>query len=73
MNAAEIMDEINRLPPDEREVVRAYAAERLEPGQLSSEALTVLTQKMIDAKDPAEAKRLKEEIIKGFYGDKPHA
>jgi hypothetical protein len=73
MSAAEIIEQIKRLPEDEREIVRSYARERLEPGQLPGHELGKIAQKMIDAKDPVEAKRYEDEFIRGFYGDVPHA
>jgi hypothetical protein len=73
VSAAEIMNQIERLPLDEREKLRNYARERLEPGQLPGRELAILIQKMYDATDPAEKKRLEDEIVRGFYGDAPHA
>lgn len=43
------------------------------PGQLTGEELAALGEKMISTKDPAEAKRLEEEMVRGFYGSVPHA
>ena len=73
MTAVEIIEEIRRLPDGEREMVRQIAAEKLEPGQLPSHELALMVQKMIDAKNPSEAKRLEDEIVRGFYGNGPHA
>jgi len=41
--------------------------------QLSPAELVKLAKRMVEAKEPAEADRLKEEIMRGFYGDEPHA
>ena len=73
MSAAEIIEQIKRLPPDEREKVCNFARERLDAGQLPADQIGVLVQKMIDAKDPAESRRLEDEIVRGFYGNVPHA
>ena len=73
MTAVEIVEEISRLPEGERELVRQIAGERLEPGQLPSLQLAALVQQMIDAKDSAESKCLEDQIVRGFYGDRPHA
>jgi hypothetical protein len=73
MSAAEIIEEIKRLPPDEREKVRNFARTKLEPGQLSGAEIAALAQKMADATDPAEAKHLEDELVRGFYGNIPHA
>jgi hypothetical protein len=72
MTAPEIIQEIKRLPRDEREKVMNFARS-LEPGQISAEEIGDLVQKMVDAGDPAEAKKLEEEIVRGFYGSLPHA
>jgi len=69
MTAAEIMHEIDCLPPAEQEKVVRFA--RQLPGRkpLSGTELTALAKRMVDAGEPAEAQRLKTELIKGFYGD----
>jgi len=43
VSATEIIEQIKRLPPDERERVRNFARENLEPGQLPSDELGELT------------------------------
>jgi hypothetical protein len=53
--------------------IRAFVRENLEEGQLSSEELGELTRRMVEAQDHAEAERLKDEIVRGFYGNAPHA
>ena len=73
MSAAEIIEQIKQLPQEEREKVTKFARENLDEGQLPGEEIGKLVQKMIDAKDPAEAKRLEDEIVRGFYGNVPHA
>jgi hypothetical protein len=69
MSAVEIIQEIHRLPDAEKQKVKRFALLNLEPGQLSGEQLGALAQRMVDAKDPAEADRLQEEIVRGFYGE----
>jgi hypothetical protein len=73
MSALEIIKEIRQLPDEEQAKVKNFVRENLESGQLSGVELTALAQKMVDAKDPAEAKRLEDEIVRGFYGSVPHA
>ena len=41
--------------------------------QLAPAELVKLAKRMIEAKDPAETDRLKEEIMRGFYGGQSHA
>jgi hypothetical protein len=69
MSAVDIIAQIRRLPDDEQDKVKRIVKLNLEPGQLSGEELGALTKKMIETNDAAEAGRLKEEIIRGFYGD----
>jgi hypothetical protein len=69
MSAAEIIEQIQRLPEGEKEKVRRFARLKLEAGQLSGEQLGALAQRMIEAPDAEEADRLEQEIIRGFYGD----
>jgi len=73
MTAVEIIEEIKRLPRDEQTRVIEFARLVGESCQLSPEELGRLAKQMVEAKDPAEADRLQEEIVRGFYGGKPHA
>ena len=73
MNAAAIIDEIKHLPPAEREQVVEFVQTLETRRPWSGEKLTEYEKKMVDAKDPAEAQRLKEQIVAGFFGDEPGA
>jgi len=73
MTAVEIIEEIKRLPRDEKNRVIEFARHAEESGSLSPEELGQLASRMVEAKNPAEADRLQEEIVRGFYGGKPHA
>ena len=73
MTAVEIIEEIKRLPRDEQSRVIEFARLVGENRQLSPEELGRLAKQMVEAKDPAEADRLQEEIVRGFYGGKPPA
>lgn len=73
MTAAQIIEEIKRLPQNERSRVIEFARHAEEIRQLSGEELGELARRMVEAKDPAEADRLKDEIVRGFYGGQPHA
>ena len=70
--AVEIIEEIKRLPKVEQNRVIEFARN---PGNrmLTGEELGALAKRMVDAKDPVEADCLNEEIVRGFYGDEPHA
>ena len=73
MTATAVIEEINRLPRDEQSRVIRFVRELARERQLTGEELGDLARQMVEAKDPAEADRLKDEIVRGFYGDKPHA
>jgi hypothetical protein len=73
MTAVEIIEEIKRLPKGEQTKVIEFARQVAETTALSPEELEELAKRMVEARDPAEAGRLKEEIVRGFYGGKPHA
>ena len=69
MTAAEIIHEIDSLPPAELAEVVRYTKELDKHRQLSGEELGVLAQQMVNATDPGEVDRLKEALVKGFYGE----
>ncbi len=73
MNAAAIIDEIRHLPPPEQEQVVEFVQTLKTRHPWSGEKLTEYERKMVAATDPAEARRLKEQIIAGFYGDEADA
>ena len=72
MTGLEVIEEMKRMPREERLKVIEYAR-YAEKEQLSPEELTEVARRMVDAADPAEAERLKAEFIRGFYGNEPHA
>jgi hypothetical protein len=73
MTAVEIIEEIKRLPKVEQSRVIEFARNVTANRMLTGEELGTLAKRMVDAKDPAEADCLKEEIVRGFYGEEPHA
>jgi hypothetical protein len=73
MTAVDIIEEIKHLPEAEQNRVIQFARNADENRQLDPDALGRLAKQMVEAKDPAEADRLKEEIVRGFYGGQPHA
>lgn len=71
MTAAEIIQEMTLLPPEERVVVTDFV-EKLpkEPiSQKSPEELKEMADRMVESDDPVEQAAIKAAIIKGFYGD----
>ena len=73
MTAVEIIEEIKRLPKADQNRVIEFARNTGENRQFSPDELGKLAKQMVETEDPAEADRLKEEIVRGFYGDEPHA
>ena len=73
MTALEIIEEIKRLPREEQVKVADFTRQVAENPLLSPEQLGELAKRMVEAKDPAEADRLQEEIVRGFYGGQSDA
>lgn len=69
MTATAVIEEIKLLPHAEQSRVLRFAFEMARERQLSGEDLTELARQMVDSNDPAEKKRLREEIHRGFYGE----
>lgn len=69
MTTSEIIEEIARLPSNEKaQVLNALLRSQTEKGMLTPEELVALADQMVAAKDPEEADRLQKQILAGFYG-----
>ncbi len=69
MTTSQIIEEIKRLPSNEKaEVLTALLRSQKPNGKLSPKELVALADRMVTARDPAEADRLEKEILAGFYG-----
>jgi hypothetical protein len=68
MTAVEIIEEIKRLPRAEQTRVIEFARQAGEAHSPTPEQLGQLAKRMVEAQDPAEADRLQQEIVNGFYG-----
>ena len=68
MTAAQIVEEIKRLSPEEEaaavRMVYQLDAER----KLSGPELSALAERLVNSQDPVEASRVRETIVRGFYG-----
>ena len=73
MTATAVIEEIEQLPPEEQSRVIQFVNELARKRQLTGKELGELAKRMVETKDPAEADRLQEEIVRGFYGGEPHA
>lgn len=66
MTAAQIIDEIKSLPPEEQAGVVRFIYKLEAERKLSGTELSVLADRFVNASDPAEASRFREEIVRGF-------
>ena len=73
MTAPEVIQEIKRLPRQERRKVIEYARNEADAEQLLPEELVELARRMVEAPTEEEAERLKAELKRGFYGNASHA
>jgi hypothetical protein len=64
MTAAQIIDQIKSLPPEEQAGVVRFVYELEAERKLSGTELSVLAERFVNASDPAEASRVCEEIVR---------
>ena len=69
MKAAEVIEEIKQLQPDEQAQVIQFAVELARRRQLSAKELGDMAERLAQATDPAEVARLKSAMTRGFYGE----
>jgi hypothetical protein len=69
MTADQIIEDIKSLPRDQQSRVVKFAVELARSRQIPAEDLVVIAQKMLETNDPAEKKRLEDDLTRGFYGD----
>jgi isocitrate/isopropylmalate dehydrogenase len=68
MTATGVIEEIKHLSPGEQSRVIQFAFELARERQLPGKELSELAQRMADSDNPAEVKKLRDEIHRGFYG-----
>jgi hypothetical protein len=73
VTAAKIIEEIMHLTPKEQAEVIQFAYRLDAERQLTGKELSALAERMTQATDPAEVALVRETILRGFYGEKPHA
>ena len=73
MTASQIIDEIKRLDPKEQLGVIRFAYQLDAERRLSGKELSALAERMVRTTDPAEQARVREEIVRGFYGGRQNA
>jgi hypothetical protein len=69
MKAAQVIEEIRHLDPNEQAEVISFAIALARRRQLNAEELGEMADKLAESKDPAEIARLKSAMARGFYGE----
>ena len=70
MTAQQIIEEIKRLDPKEQLGVIRFAYQLDAERKLSGTELSNLAARMTETDDVVEAARIREAIVRGFYGAK---
>ena len=73
VSAAQVIEKIQHLTPAEQAKVIEFAYRLDAERMLSGKELGALAKRMIETSDPVEKLRIREELTRGFYGDKPNA
>ena len=73
MTATQIIEEIKRLDPQEQLGVIRFAYQLDAERRLTGDELSGLAERMVNSTDPAEQTRIREEIVRGFYGQRQDA
>ena len=73
MTASQIIDEIKRLAPEKQAGIVRLVYELDAERKLNSPELSILTERLVNANDPIEASRVRESIVRGFYGARKDA
>lgn len=73
MTASEIIEEIKRLDPKEQLGVIRFAYQLDAERRLTGKELSSLAERMLNTADPAEQIKVREEIVRGFYGQRQNA
>jgi hypothetical protein len=73
VTATQIIEEIKRLDPNEQLGVIRFAYQLDAERKLTGKELSRLAERMVNTTDPAEQARVREEIIRGFYGQRQNA
>lgn len=73
MTAAQIIDEIKSLSPEEQAGVVRFVYQLDAERKLSGPELSALAERLVTAADSVEALPVRETIVSGFYGTKRDA
>jgi len=73
MTANQIISEIESLSPEEQAEVIRFAYRLDAERQLTGKELSALAERMVESTDPVQTEMVRQAIVRGFYGGKPHA
>jgi hypothetical protein len=73
VTASQINEEINRLDPKEQLGVIRFAYQLDTGRHLTGNELSNLAERMVKTTDPMEAAKVREAIVRGFYGQQDNA
>jgi len=73
VTAAQIIEEIKRLDPKEQLGIIRFAYQLDAERHLTGSELSSLAERMVNTTDAAEAARVRESIVRGFYGQRSAA
>jgi hypothetical protein len=73
VTASQIIEEIKRLDPKEQLGVIRFAYQLDAERRLTGKELYSLAERMVKAADVAEQAVVREEIVRGFYGQRSNA
>jgi hypothetical protein len=73
VTATQIIEEIKRLDPKEQLGVIRFAYQLDAERRLTGKELSSLAERMIASNDPVEQARVREQIVRGFYGQRKDA
>lgn len=73
MTATQIIEEIKRLDPEQQLGVIRFAYQLDAERKLTGDELSGLAEHMVRTTDPQEQARIREQIIRGFYGQRENA
>jgi hypothetical protein len=68
VTASQIIDEIKSLTPEEQAGIVRFVYQLDAERKLSGHELSTLAARFLNAEDPVEASRIRETIVRGFYG-----
>jgi len=73
VTAIQIIEEIKRLDPQQQLGVIRFAYQLDAERKLTGDELSGLAEHMVRNTDPQEQARIREQIIRGFYGQRQNA